>query len=68
MSEPEAVRRVCPICGAVRVDVIGRTGLRKVWTCFHCNRTFSPPKSRDSVFLKLKALFASKNDTEPWLR
>ena len=64
MSEPEEVRRVCPICGAVHRVVEGTVGVRKVWRCHHCLRTFSPPKSKDSFLLKLSTLFAGKSRQE----
>jgi transposase-like protein len=54
MSESNEVRKVCPLCGTLRTDFAARAGLRKRWTCFSCRRTFSPPKSKDSVLLKLK--------------
>lgn len=65
MSELDNVRRVCPICGTVRREVVRTVGVRRVWTCYHCLRTFSPPKSKDSVLLKLKALFSSKDRSVP---
>jgi hypothetical protein len=56
MSESNEVRRVCPLCGTLRRDFAARAGLRKVWTCFHCRRTFWPPKSKDSVLVRIRTL------------
>jgi hypothetical protein len=65
MSKLEDVRRVCPICGMVRRDIVRTVGVRKVWTCYHCLRDFSPPKSKDSLYLKIRTLLAGKSHTVP---
>ena len=62
MSESNEVRKVCPLCGTLRRDFAARAGLRKVWTCFHCRRTFSPPKNKDSVLLRLRTLVAGESN------
>lgn len=61
MSEPNTVRRVCPLCGTLRRDAEATVGLRKVWTCFHCRRTFSPPKKKpESVLVRIRTLVAGR--------
>jgi hypothetical protein len=61
MFELNEVRKVCPLCGTVRRDFAARAGLRKIWTCFYCRRTFWPPKSKESVLLRIKTILVGEN-------
>jgi hypothetical protein len=61
MSEPNAVRRVCPLCGTLRRDYAAKAGLRKVFTCFHCHRTFWPPKNKESLLVTIRTLLAGES-------
>jgi hypothetical protein len=61
MSESNEVRKVCPLCGTVRRDFAARAGLRKVWTCFYCRRTFWPPRNKDSVLFRIRMALSGES-------
>jgi transposase-like protein len=61
MSETNETRKVCPLCGTPRNDFAARAGLHKRWTCFHCRRTFWPPRNKENVLSILKTIIVGEN-------
>jgi len=61
MSEGKAVRHLCPACGSVCMAFTATVvGQRKVWRCHHCDRTFGPPRKKDSVLLRIRTFLKLK--------
>jgi ribosomal protein L37AE/L43A len=55
MSEGTALRQLCPACGSVCMDFTATVvGQRQVWRCHHCDRSFRPPKKKESVLLRIR--------------
>ena len=61
MSERIAIRQLCPVCGSLREDYAATVGHRKVWRCSHCERTFWPPRDKESVLLRLRTLLVGES-------